>query len=71
MSVLLKVQLANVLSQLSPFFLSLLSLRAVCVRYTAPPMSLLFLFYFLPQVIATVDHKVALVSHFFYLQGQI
>lgn len=68
MSLLLKVQLANVLSQLSPFSLSL-SLWAVCVRYTAPPMMLLFI-YFLPrflsctQVIPIVDHKVASDSHF-------
>ncbi len=41
MSLLLKVQLANV-SQLSPFSL-FLSLWAVCVRYTAPPMMLLFI----------------------------
>ncbi len=50
MSLLLKVQLANVLSQLSPFSLSL-SLWAVCVRYTAPPMMLLFI-YFLPRFLS-------------------
>lgn len=50
MSLLLKVQLANVLSQLSPFSL-FLSLWAVCVRYTAPPMMLLFI-YFLPRFLS-------------------
>lgn len=70
MSVLLKVQLANVLSQLSLSLFSVYgqcvcaTLHLLCRSYFCFIFCLVLHFLGRTQVIATVDHKVAPVSHF-------